>query len=232
MNKLSLPILLLFIGLSATAQQDTLPKFNAAKKLNGEISLSWISTFKNVSQINIQRSKDSLRNFSTIHTLPNPNVRSYSYVDKTAKNDSGYYRVFILFEGTNYVFTPSRKLVLDTSSTSVAVKEPSGKPAHQKEVEKDERPHSVSKPVWVPSLHVFTGDDGNPVIRLPDALSKKYSIKFMKEDGTQLFLIPKVTDTYLTLDKVNFMKSGWYHFELLEDGKLKEKNKFLITRDY
>lgn len=232
MNKLSLPILLLFIGLSATAQQDTLPKFNAAKKLNGEIILSWISTFKNVSQINIQRSKDSLRNFSTIHTLPNPNVRSYSYVDKTAKNDSGYYRVFILFEGSNYVFTPSRKLVLDTSSTSAVVKEPSGRPVQQREAEKDERPHVTAKPVWVPSLYVFTGDDGNPVIRLPDALSKKYSIKFMKEDGTQLFLIPKVTDTYLTLDKVNFMKSGWYHFELLEDGKLKEKNKFLITRDY
>jgi hypothetical protein len=233
MNKLILPILFLFLGLSATAQQDTLPKFKAVKHLNGEISLSWISTFKNVSQINIQRSKDSLRNFSTIHTLPNPNVRSYSYVDKTAKNDSGYYRVFILFEGSNYVFTPSRKLVIDTTSASAVVKEPNGKPVQQqKETEKEERSHTTPKPVWVPSLYVFTGDDGNPVIRLPDALSKKYSIKFMKEDGTQLFLIPKVTDTYLTLDKVNFMKSGWYHFELLEDGKLKEKNKFLITRDY
>jgi hypothetical protein len=154
-------------------------------------------------------------------------------VDKTAKNDSGYYRVFILFEGSNYVFTPSRKLVIDTSSTTWAAKESAGKPVQsQKETEKDEKSPVSSRPAWVPSLYVFTGDDGNPVIRLPDALSKKYSIKFMKEDGTQLFLIPKVTDTYLTLDKVNFMKSGWYHFELLEDGKLKEKNKFLITRDY
>lgn len=232
MNKLILPILLLFISSSALAQLDTLPKFNAVKKMNGEISLSWISTFKNVSQINIQRSKDSLRNFSTIHTLPNPNARSYSYIDKTAKNDSGYYRVFILFEGSNYVFTPSRKLVLDTSSTTVAIKEP-GKPVQQpKETEKEERPHVAPKPVWVPSNYIFTGDDGNPVIRIPDALSKKYSVRFLKENGSQLFVIPKITDTYLTLDKVNFMKSGWYHFELFEDGKLKEKNKFLITRDY
>jgi hypothetical protein len=233
MNKLILPILLLFIASAATAQQDTLPKFNAVKKMNGEIVLSWISTFKNVSQINIQRSKDSLRNFSTIHSVPNANLRSYSYIDKSAKNDSGYYRVFILFEGSNYIFTPSRKLVIDTTSVSVAAKEPTYKPAQQqKETEKDDKPYVAPKPVWVPSVYVFTGDDGNPVIRLPDALSKKYSIRFMKEDGTQLFLIPKVTDTYLTLDKVNFMKSGWYHFELLEDGKLKEKNKFLITRDY
>ncbi|MBP6688054.1 MAG: hypothetical protein KA160_09360 [Lacibacter sp.] len=234
MNKLSLPILFLFICLTATAQQDTLPKFSAVKKQNGEIILSWVSTFKNVSQINIQRSKDSLRNFSTIHSLPNPNLRSYNYIDKTAKNDSGYYRIFILFEGSNYVFTASRKLTIDTVSTSISpVKNPVNKPAlQQKETEKDDKPQVAPKPVWVPSVYIFTGDDGNPVIRLPDASSKKYSIKFMKEDGTQLFVIPKVTDSFLTLDKVNFMKSGWYHFELLEDGKLKEKNKFLITRDY
>lgn len=233
MNKLILPIFLLVIGLSASAQQDTLPKFNAVKKLNGEIILGWTSTFKNVSQINIQRSKDSLRNFSTIHTLPNPNVRSYSYVDKTAKNDSGYYRVFILFEGSNYVFTPSRKLVPDTTSAPTAViKNPVTKPVPQKETEKEEKPYVAPKPVWVPSVYIFTGDDGNPVIRIPDAVSKKYSVRFLKENGAQLFVIPKITDTYLTLDKVNFMKSGWYHFELFEDGKLKEKNKFLITRDY
>lgn len=231
MNKLILPILLLFIASSAIAQQDTLPKFAAVKKMNGEIVLSWISTFKNVSQINIQRSKDSLRNFSTIHSVPNTSSKSYSYVDKTAKNDSGYYRIFILFEGSNYVFTPSRKLTIDTSSTTIVIKESINKPGQpQKEVDKDDRP--TPKPVWVPSVYIFTGDDGNPVIRLPDALSKKYSVRFLKENGTQLFVIPKITDTYLTLDKVNFMKSGWYHFELLEDGKLKEKNKFLITRDY
>jgi hypothetical protein len=233
MNKLILPILLFFICLSATAQQDTLPKFKAVKKVNGEIVLSWISTFKNVSQINIQRSKDSLRNFSTIHSVPNTSSKSYSYVDKTAKNDSGYYRIFILFEGSNYVFTPSRKLTIDTSSTKAVIKEPVNKPVQvQKEVEKEDKPYVAPKPVWVPSVYIFTGDDGNPVIRLPDALSKKYSVRFLKENGSQLFVIPKITDTYLTLDKVNFMKSGWYHFELLEDGKLKEKNKFLITRDY
>jgi hypothetical protein len=233
MNKLILPILLLFIASSAIAQQDTLPKFAAVKKMNGEIILSWISTFKNVSQINIQRSKDSLRNFSTIHSVPNANSRSYSYIDKTAKNDSGYYRIFILFEGSNYVFTPSKKLTLDTSSTTIVIKESTNKPGQpQKEVDKEDRPTVAAKPVWVPSVYIFTGDDGNPVIRLPDALSKKYSVRFLKENGSQLFVIPKISDTYLTLDKVNFMKSGWYYFEILEDGKLKEKNKFLITRDY
>lgn len=238
MKKLSLLALLFFVTSFAFAQNDTLPKFQAFKKRNGEIVISWNSPYKNVSQINIQRSKDSLRSFSTIHSVPNPNVKSYSYVDKTAKNDSGYYRIFILFEGTNYIFTPSRKLFIDTTKEAVVtVTEPAknNKPVvvtAPKETVKEEKPQPAPKPVWVPSVYVFTGDDGNPVIRLPEAASKKYSIRFMKEDGSLLFAIPKITEPYLTLDKVNFMRSGWYHFELLEDGKLKEKNKFLITRDY
>lgn len=234
MNKQQfLLLVLVFCSSSLLAQNDTLPKFSAKKK-NGEITISWISVFKNASQINIQRSKDSTRNFSTIHSLPNPNVKSYTFTDKTAKNDSGFYRIFILLEGSNYFFTVSKRLFIDTSKTQIVepvivtvktvdkpkVKEPEEKPAPP-----------PPKPVWVPSVYIFTGDDGNAVIKIPDAGSKKYSIRFTKEDGSFLFLIPEVKESYLTLDKVNFMKSGWYFFELLEEGKLKEKNKFLITRD-
>jgi hypothetical protein len=238
MKKLSLLALLLLATSFVFAQNDTLPKFQAIKKRTGEIVLSWNSPYKNVSQINIQRSKDSLRSFSTIHSVPNPNVKSYSYIDKTAKNENGYYRIFILFEGTNYIFTPSRRLFIDTTKeVDVSIAEPVKitKPVvvtKPKETVQEEKPQPLPKPVWVPSVYIFTGDDGNPVIRLPEAAAKKYSIRFMKEDGTLLFAIPKITEPYLTLDKVNFMRSGWYQFELLEDGKLKEKNKFLITRDF
>jgi hypothetical protein len=34
------------------------------------------------------------------------------------------------------------------------------------------------------------------------------------------------------LEKSNFPKVGWYNFELFEDDKLKEKNKFLVDKDY
>lgn len=231
---------LLFTLLSCTllvsAQNDTLPKFKAIKK-NGEISISWINGFKNVLQVNIQRSKDSTRNFSTIHSVPNPNVRNYTYVDKTAKNDSGYYRIFVLFEGTNYFFTPSKRLLIEVAKTVETAPKIIPAPEKEKEKPKEEKPKEEKapppppKPVWVPSVYIFTGNDGNAVIRIPDAAGKKYSVKFIKEDGTLLFLIPEIKETYLTLDKVNFLKSGWYFFELMEDGKLKEKNKFLITRD-
>jgi len=237
MKKLFL-LLFTFLGcnLFVSAQTDTLPKFKAIKK-DGEITISWINGFKNAAQINIQRSKDSTRNFSTIHSLPNPNVKSYSYIDKTAKNDSVFYRIFVLFEGTNYIFTPSKHLFVDSTKKIVVTPKITVGPEKEKEKLKEEKPREEKapppppKPVWVPSVYIFTGDDGNAVIKIPDAASKKYSIKFMKEDGTLLFMVPQVKDTYLTLDKVNFLKSGWYYFELMVDGKLKEKNKFLITRD-
>lgn len=217
------------------AQKDTLPNFSAIKK-EGIISISWINGFKNLTQINIQRSKDSLKNFSTIHSLTNPNVKSYTYIDKTAKNDSGFYRIFILFEGSHYIFTTSKHLLIDSTANH------SGLTQYEKlnqkeeknniEKQKEEKPSIPPKPVWVPSLSIFTGNDGNAIIQLPDAATKKYSVKFMKEDGSFLFLIPLIKESYLVLDKVNFLKSGWYFFELSEDGKLKEKNKLLITRDF
>ncbi|MFT3845187.1 MAG: hypothetical protein QM725_09050 [Lacibacter sp.] len=246
MQKLFFISLAIFLSFSSAAQNDTLPRFKAIKK-NGEITISWINGFKNVTQLNIQRSKDSLKNFSTIHSVPNPNAKSYSYIDKTAKNDSGYYRIFILFEGTNYVFTTSKKLFIDTTKPPVIiipVKEkqqdnnvktrPPAKETPAKETPVDiqeEKPQPPPKPVWVPSIYIFTGDDGNAVMNLPEAQSKKYSVVFKNEAGEVLFKIPQVKETYLTLDKVNFLKSGWYYFDLMEDGKLKEKNKFLITRD-
>jgi hypothetical protein len=217
------------------AQTDTLPKFTAVVK-EGVITISWLNTYKNVSQVNIQRSKDSLKNFSTIHSVPLPNSKTYSYIDKTAKNDSGYYRIFILFEGSNYVFTPSKQLFRDTTKTivivPVPVKKEEVKVKEKPKQEEKEKEKPAPKPVWVPSVFVFTGNEGSPVIKLPDAANKKYAIKFMKEDGTVLFYLPNIKESYLTLDKVNFLKSGWYYFELMEDGKLKEKNKFLITKDY
>jgi hypothetical protein len=240
MKKLFLVCIVLIASSFLFAQTDTLPKFTAVVK-DGVITISWLNTYKNVSQLNIQRSKDSLKNFSTIYSVPQPNSKTYNYIDKTAKNDSGFYRIFILFEGSSYIFTPSKKLFRDTTKAVVIVPVPVKKEEEKikekekekpKQEEKHKEPPPPPKPVWVPSVFVFTGNEGSPVIKLPDAGNKKYSIKFMKEDGSLLFYIPQIKENFLTLDKVNFLKSGWYYFELMEDGKLKEKNKFLITKDY
>ena len=86
--------------------------------------------------------------------------------------------------------------------------------------------------IWVPSQFIFTNRDGNVKILLADAKNKKYRIEVFDENKKHLFTLNKITDTELTLEKVNFMKSGWFFFELYEDDNLKEKNKFYIGKDF
>ncbi|TDH29142.1 hypothetical protein EXU57_03485 [Segetibacter sp. 3557_3] len=81
------------------------------------------------------------------------------------------------------------------------------------------------------SMYVYTMRDG-VTISLPNAASRKYSLKFFEEDGSPLFNIAHVKEPQLILDKSNFFHAGWFLFELYEDDRLKEKNKFFISKDF
>ena len=89
----------------------------------------------------------------------------------------------------------------------------------------------VPKEVFKPSKFIYTEKDGNVTISLPYAAIHHYSVKFYDEKSVPLFDITEVKESSLLIDKVNFLRSGWYKFELYEDGKLKEKHKFFIPRD-
>ena len=242
-------ILLTLISFSAAAQNDTLPKFSLVAK-DGRITVSWINRYPAAQQISIQRSKDSLKNFLTIHSLPDPSSKKYSFVDERAPHDSLYYRVFVLIGGINYFFTPAKRPFRDTTKPAALMKtidiklpdikkKEEAKNGEQKENKTDkadketkqEEAPPPKKPVWLPSVYVFTADDGNVSIVLPEFKAKKYHIRFFEENDTPIFQLQEVKESPLLLDKVNFLHSGWFKFELYENGKLIEKNKFLITRD-
>jgi hypothetical protein len=84
---------------------------------------------------------------------------------------------------------------------------------------------------FAPSIRIFTGKDNNVIISLPNAEKKNYGIKFFEENGTLVFEIPKIRESFLTLEKVNFIHAGMFNFELFEEGKLIEKHKFYIPKD-
>ncbi len=90
----------------------------------------------------------------------------------------------------------------------------------------------IAKEMFRPSRWVFTEKDGNVKILLPEATQKKYTLRFLEDDNTMLFEVNRIPDTYLILDKSNFMHSGWFNFELYEDGKLKERHKVYIPKDF
>jgi hypothetical protein len=88
-------------------------------------------------------------------------------------------------------------------------------------------------PTYIPSLYVFTNRDGYVRVNLPDdEKTKKYTIKFFEEDNTFLFELKDIKERDFKLDKTNFYHAGWFHFELYESGKLIEKHKFYLEKDF
>jgi len=86
---------------------------------------------------------------------------------------------------------------------------------------------------FVPSLYVYTNRDGYVRESLPDEEKpKKYSIRFFDEDNTLLFELKDIKQKRFKLDKTNFYHAGWFKFELYEDGKLLEKHKFYLEKDF
>jgi hypothetical protein len=324
--------------------QDTLPNFSVKTKLNGPIILRWKNNYKKVSQIIIQRSHDSSRNFKTLLNVADPRVSPFTYVDAKAPTPYMYYRLFIVIDSNTYLFSAAKKAYWDTLSLVQAQKKtpaavqssqnisrnppkmdssitkakpneknmsatlsaeenkiqksaplpdngktipvdkanlpiadtvkakvipkPVNPPATEKQITLKRRdtiagkiPESrlriyidsivtktkdtfvlryndtlvikpfVPKEVFRPSTYIFTDREGNVIIQLPEYAVKKYSVDLFDEKGRRLFTIEQIVESPLTIDKVNFLQSGWYRFELKEDGKIKEKNKFFIPKD-
>ncbi len=82
------------------------------------------------------------------------------------------------------------------------------------------------------SEFVFTDKDGYIVIKLSEADKKRYDVIFLEEDETPVLELKGVKEPLLILDKTNFYHSGWYKFELRENGKIKERNKIFLAKDF
>jgi hypothetical protein len=327
--------------------QDTLPGFTASLKTSGKVLISWRNSYPDVNQISIQRSNDSLRNFTTLATVPDPRIPENGFVDSKTGGRKMYYRIFILFPNSKYTFTRSRRPVLETSDQpympekTVAKekrKPPPATPVQKQPVKTDvpvtataavpkpaaseeeeylilpkidnsriyymmennnlkkpsvNNPGKIGSPnikvekilivkrrdsvimalagnqvrrfsdslikqtkdtllfvnadtlqirpyieiyrepveVYKISPNVFAAKDGNVTIALGDYARKKYVVVFYETDNTVVLEIKDIKDAVLIIDKTNFVHSGWFRFELFEDGKLKEKNKLLIPKE-
>jgi hypothetical protein len=64
----------------------------------------------------------------------------------------------------------------------------------------------------------------------PELKNKKVNINFYKEDGTNLFSLNDVKESQLILDKTNFLQSGWFFFEMYENGKFMVRQKFYLPK--
>ena len=289
-------VVLVFLFPAGLIAQDTLPKFSAFSRGNSRNLISWINVYPVVTQLNIQRSSDSIKNFKTILTVPDPKLPQNGFVDTKAPVGNVFYRLFIVLDSGKYVFSRSQRAILDTSA-EVKIEPKNGAAERRvivsanlnenetvkiKEKLEDNRKAEPEKffvlkrrdsviaqysqkylrrfrdsvinrtkdtlvlnnidtviikpfvpiPVYKPSQYVFTEKEGNVTIKLPQALQKKYSIRFFEDDNSALFEIKHVKQVYLTLDKSNFHHAGWFRFELYEEETLKERHRFFISKDF
>jgi len=219
-------ILFFSVFVSFLYAQDTLPAVNI-KNFSGKIILSWKNNYPSpLKTISIQRSTDSLKFFSTIGSVLNPANFQNGFVDSKPPNPKMFYRLFIVFENGYYVFSKSAKPVVDSlkpTKTFPAIISPTPLPTPT--------PQQVVVPVFVPSKYVFTSKENTVIVCLPDFEKNKYAIKFYDENKNFLFQIKSVTESYLTVEKLNFKHSGWFYFDLFNGEKIIEKSKFFIAKE-
>lgn len=271
--------------------QDTLPNF-IVEKINNKLIVRWINQNKKITQINVQRSSDTLTGFKTIYALEEPPMLPHEFVDMKAIDDHQFYRLYILEDGGTYNFTLSRRpvVVVPTIIKSIVVTEPfipqkvSPKPKEQKiipptvikeepvkKIIKESTPEnitalpiearksaantivynvtrimkfasaiqipSVSKKIIpihqdssYPHIYIYVNPHGYVEVIHPELKNKKVNINFFKEDGTNLFSLSDVKETQLILDKTNFLQSGWFFYELFENGKFIVRQKFYLPK--
>lgn len=226
------------------ASLPVLPEFSALIK-TGKIQLDFISGFRDVAQIGVQRSLDSVQYFYTIGYITNPNDYKNSYSDGKPLPGSNYYRLLITFNNGRYLYTKTMLAVADSTIDAGQklqlsdVKEAIAAAAAAKGgtvnpitgVKQEPKKEEV-KIVWHPSNYVYTTADGNVNIKLPDATTKKYAVKFFEPDGSFIFEIKEVKQPFLILEKAIFLHAGWFNFEIYEDDKTLEKWNLFIPLNY
>jgi len=288
-------LVLMIVFSSYLAQsQDTLPKFSARLLNKNMVQISWNNNFKNLVQLTVQRSLDSITHFRSIFSSESPQLPQNGFIDK--KNPIGvkvYYRILYVFEGGAYFFTKSKQPSIFNAETlirtspeliskkiSAEISTPIIQPIKiTPEAIKIEKPliiiykktrdsivnkieasqlkkfkdsvaknskdtlqinlvanEIIIKPfvpiiVWKASIYLFTNEKDFIQLLLPLAKKIKYKILFFDEFGKSIFQIEQVKESDLIIDKSNFRKAGWIFFELYENDKLKEKNKFFLKID-
>ena len=227
-------ICLSLVFVSNLRAQDTLPNFSVKNVGGNRYIISWINRYEKAKQISIQRSFDSLHNYKTILTVPDPTTPQNGYVDTKAPNDHMFYRLYILLDRGIFLFSTPRRPVIDSLRRSGLT---------NNKTDRIGGIDSVNVPnfginnknginVFTPSLHVYTYNDGYVRINLPDDENKKYSIKFYEDNGDFLFELKDIKKRSFKLDKTNFYHAGWFRFELFENGKMVEKHKFYLQKEF
>ncbi len=107
MKKFAVLILAIFIS-GILFSQDTLPGFTITER-GDKVIISWTNPYQNLVQLNVQRSYDSLKFFSTIFSAPSPEIPQNGFTDTKKPANRVYYKIFYVLQGGQYFFSKAKR---------------------------------------------------------------------------------------------------------------------------
>lgn len=224
MKKIFLLLLTGIAFINFSSGQEDLPKDFSVFKIGKRVIVSWTHNFPSVKMISVQRSFDSSRGFQSIGSPPDPNLKDNGVSDPNPPNDSMYYRVYALIDGSRYIMTRAKRPMIDTSGVAGSYKDVNvNSSAPVKAI--DFLPSG-----FVQSKYIFVTPDKYVRVELPMD-KRKYDIKFFNENYQPILELKDVKEKRFKLDRSYFYKAGFVNFELYADGKPLEKYKFYLPKD-
>ena len=104
----ALAISLFFI--TAVKAQNPLPDFSVEDMGSNRIRISWVNPYnEGCIQLNVQRSYDSLKNYTTLFSTTSPELPENGFVDNSYYGGRVYYRIFYVLGGGSYYFTKAKR---------------------------------------------------------------------------------------------------------------------------
>lgn len=111
---------LLFV--SVAEAQNPLPDFSVEDLGKNRIRVSWVNPFNDAClQLNVQRSYDSIKNYTTIFSTTSPELPQNGFVDNGYYGGKVYYRIFYVLTGGAYYFSKPKRAGAGYTTQAVQV---------------------------------------------------------------------------------------------------------------
>ena len=219
-----LVMIFVFLTSFTAYAQPPLPDLQAVSSMGVNV-ISWLSTFDGIKSIAVQRSNDSVYNYSTIGYVKDLKKGVQAFIDGHPNPGVNWYRLYIVFSSDLTWFSNRAKLVVDSADImSKRVLPPND--SLQKMVTtmvlgEPGDPGELNAYTYIRSQYVFTNPfTGHVNVELPDTADRKnvYSLTFFDQKDNQVLEVPKVAEQSIIIDKRNFQRKGIYKFELRKDN--------------
>ena len=240
MRRLTL-LLILLCAAAATKAQPLLPDIVGVTQKGVNI-LAWTSQYDGLKSIAVQRSSDSVYNFTTIGYVTNLKKGPQGFIDGHPKPGANWYRLYIAFSSDLTWYSNRFKLSVDSAAiankgvlppndslqksvkaaaaalANVKVDSATGKAVGKIPEAAVPDAASVAVETYIRSQYVFTNPfTGHVNVEVPNARTTQYAIKFFDAQERTVLTIPRVPESPIVIDKRNFQRKGLYRFELHRD---------------